>query len=166
MNSAFYLQSGFERTSRNLFKESFVVEARDFYSTVVKILNVLYSASFTNGFNATVLYIKDGCSFLFQLLPTTVAENEKDEGVLISMYGLVVSMSPLGQMIVSPILGYLNTRMNSARPALLTAGALTVFGNTLYSVLSVFPEDSRYALLLVSRFITGSVGGGHEYETR
>ena len=103
---------------------------------------------------------------MFQLLPTTVAENEKDEGVLISMYGLVVSMSPLGQMIVSPILGYLNTRMNSARPALLIAGALTVFGNTLYSVLSVFPEDSRYALLLVSRFITGSVGGGHEYETR
>ena len=93
------------------------------------------------------------------MLPTTVAENINDEGKLISMYAWVVSVSPLGQMIVSPLLGWLNTRMNSARPALIISGVMTIVGNALYAMLSLFPESSRFALLLVSRFITGSVGG-------
>ena len=96
-----------------------------------------------------------------QLLPGLVAEAEElgNDDKLVSMYGWVVSINPLGQVIFSPLLGYLNNKTNSARPALLISGVLVIVSNTLYSVLSIFPEDSRYALLLLSRFITGCAGG-------
>ena len=78
------------------------------------------------------------------------------------MYGWAVSINPLGQMIVSPLLGYLNTRMGSARPALMLTGVLVVMSNSLYSMLSLFPESARYAMLMVARFLAGCSAGNND----
>ena len=87
------------------------------------------------------------------------AELSGNDDELVSMYGWLVSMNPLGQMILSPLLGYLNTKAGSSRPAFLITGALFALGNVLYSILSVFPEDSRYTLILLSRFTVGCAVG-------
>ena len=49
-----------------------------------------------------------------QLLPTTNEEAERtgDDSELVTKYGWVVSSNPLGQLIMSPILGYISNRMN------------------------------------------------------
>ena len=88
-----------------------------------------------------------------------MSENQDDEGKLISMYAWVVALSPFGQMLFSPFLGWLNTKMKSSRPALIASGVLMILSNGLYSILSAFPESSRFALLLVSRFLSGCLAG-------
>ena len=98
---------------------------------------------------------------LFQLLPSEVEEAELsgNDNKLVSMYGWAISINPLGQMIASPLLGYLNSRMGSTRPAMLLTGVLVVVSNSLYSMLSLFPESQRYAMLILSRFLTGCSAG-------
>ena len=82
-----------------------------------------------------------------------------DEQTLLSRYGWVVSVNPLGQMVASPVFGYLYQKTGSARLVGLITSLAYVLGNILYSILSVFPEDYRYPLLLFSRFIVGVSSG-------
>ena len=82
-----------------------------------------------------------------------------DEQTLLSRYGWVVSVNPLGQMVASPIFGYLYQKTGSARLVGLITSLAYILGNILYSILSVFPEDYRYPLLLFSRFIVGVSSG-------
>ena len=104
--------------------------------------------------------LRSKCNFIFsQLLPTLVEENKEDEGPLIDMYGWVVAMNALGRMFLSPVLWYLNKRVKSARPALLISCSLIIAGHALYSILSLFPEETRYELLMLSQFIVGCSSG-------
>ena len=74
-------------------------------------------------------------------------------------YGWVVAVNPLGQTIASPIFGILYSKTGSARLVGVITSVAYIFGNILYSTLTVFPEDYRYPLLLVSRFIVGACAG-------
>ena len=76
----------------------------------------------------------------------------------LSRYGIVVAMQPLAQTIFSPILGFLTTKFGTKRIGLI-ASLTYILSNSLYSTLSVFPEDYRYGLLITSRFITGMSSG-------
>ena len=70
-------------------------------------------------------------------------EYKLDEGPLITMYGWVVAVNPLGQMLFSPLLGFISDRVGSVRLACIVGSVAYVVGNGLYSILSVFPEGSR-----------------------
>ena len=74
-------------------------------------------------------------------------------------YGWVVSANPLGQMIAAPLFGLLYQKTGSARLVGLTTSVAYVAGSILYSILSVFPEDYQYPLLLFSRFVVGACAG-------
>lgn len=84
---------------------------------------------------------------------------ELDEETILARYGWVVSVNPLGQMIASPLFGWLYQKTGSARLVGLITSVAYIVGNILYSILSVFPEDYRYGLLLFSRFIVGVSSG-------
>ena len=71
----------------------------------------------------------------------------------------------LGQMIASPLFGWLYQKTGSARLVGLITSVAYIVGNILYSILSVFPEDYRYGLLLFSRFIVGVSSGIYFYFT-
>ena len=77
----------------------------------------------------------------------------------LARYGWVVAVNPLGQTIASPIFGILYSKTGSARLVGIITSVAYIFGNILYSTLTVFPEDYRYPLLLVSRFIVGACAG-------
>ena len=77
----------------------------------------------------------------------------------LARYGWVVAVNPLGQTIASPIFGILYSKTGSARLVGIITSIAYIFGNILYSTLTVFPEDYRYPLLLVSRFIVGACAG-------
>ena len=64
-------------------------------------------------------------------------------------------------MIASPLFGWLYQKTGSARLVGLITSVAYIVGNILYSILSVFPEDYRYALLLFSRFIVGVSSGSY-----
>ena len=100
------------------------------------------------------------CSFSIsiQLLPSTAAKPGGNERLL-ELYGIVVSMNPLGQMIFTPISGIVSNKLGSIRLVCLVTSGLYIFGNLLYAILSVFPEDSRLALLIVARLATGIASG-------
>ena len=68
-------------------------------------------------------------------------------------------MNPLGQMIASPLFGLLYQKTGSARLVGVITSVAYFGGNILYAILSVFPEDYRYGLLLFSRFIVGVSSG-------
>ncbi|TRY68880.1 hypothetical protein TCAL_11023 [Tigriopus californicus] len=96
--------------------------------------------------------------YMKQLLPNFGSDdrNEGEDDPLLAVYGLVVAINPLGQMIFSPILGWVANKMGgSIRLICLFCSALYCIGNVVYSILSVFPESSRYPILMVARFLIG-----------
>ena len=93
----------------------------------------------------------------FQLLPG----DTEDEIIL--KYSTIVAVNPLAQMIFAPIFGYLHNKIGVVRPLGITAAVIFIIGNLLYSTLSLIPsENGRYALLLLSRFLTGASAGRFE----
>ncbi len=75
-------------------------------------------------------------------------------------YGWVVASNPLGQLIMSPVLGWASNKMNGRiGPACMFTSVTYMVGNALYAILSVFPEDWRYGMLMLSRFIVGASAG-------
>ena len=93
----------------------------------------------------------------FQLLPG----DTEDEIIL--KYSTIVAVNPLAQMIFAPIFGYLYNKIGAVRPLGISAAVIFIIGNLLYSILSLIPsENGRYALLLLSRFLTGASAGRFE----
>ena len=102
--------------------------------------------------------------YMKQLLPSLSSDVEGeeeggDDSDLVTRYGWVVSINPLGQLIFSPVFGWISNRMGSIRVVCLISSVAYTFGNVLYSILSVFPESSRYGLLLFCRFMIGMASG-------
>ena len=96
--------------------------------------------------------------YMKQLLPSLAQEGE-DDGDLVTRYGWVVSINPLGQLIFSPVFGWISNRMGSIRVVCLISSVCYTLGNIMYSILSVFPESSRYGLLMFCRFMIGMASG-------
>ena len=93
-------------------------------------------------------------NYIIQLLPS----NSEEE--IIWKYSTIVAVNPLAQVIFSPIFEFWHNRIQKIRPIGLSAAAVFIVGNLLYSILSVVPsENGRYGLLLLSRFLTGAASG-------
>lgn len=74
-------------------------------------------------------------------------------------YGWVVSTYPIGQLVASPILGWTGNKLGSIRAVCLATSVFFIAGNVLYSILTVFDESWRYALLILARFLIGCAAG-------
>nr|XP_040579038.1 uncharacterized protein LOC121127673 [Lepeophtheirus salmonis] len=95
---------------------------------------------------------------VFPYMKQLLTNNSSDD--ILNRYGWVVAMNPLGQMIASPLLGYIFNKTNDLRSISMAMAVVYILGNSLYSILSLFPEgESRYIGLLSSRFIVGFASG-------
>uniref|UniRef100_A0A183C112 MFS domain-containing protein n=1 Tax=Globodera pallida TaxID=36090 RepID=A0A183C112_GLOPA len=78
-----------------------------------------------------------------------------DRNATESFFGYIVASYSLGQILGSPIVGFLSNRMHKIR-YLLYVGLLLMFcGNGLYLSVHLFRSAERKYLLCVARFITG-----------
>ena len=118
-----------------------------FLTTKAQNRNLRSKYSITNNY----LYIFS--YFLKKLSPSL------DETTQLGRYGWVVSANPLGQTLAAPLFGWFYQKTGSARIVGVITSLVYIVGNILYSTLSVFPQDSRYWLLLASRFIVGVCSG-------
>lgn len=79
---------------------------------------------------------------------------------MLNKYSWVVALNPIGQVIFSPILGWLANKLHGVRLIGIVTSIVFIIANILYAILSVFPTgDGRYAALLISRFLTGATSG-------
>uniref|UniRef100_A0A915MBD3 Major facilitator superfamily (MFS) profile domain-containing protein n=1 Tax=Meloidogyne javanica TaxID=6303 RepID=A0A915MBD3_MELJA len=72
-----------------------------------------------------------------------------------NFYGYIVASYSLGQMIASPIVGYLSNRLKKIRHLLYIGIFLAFLGNALYLCVHLFPIEERRYALLIGRFVTG-----------
>ena len=74
---------------------------------------------------------------------------------VLSRYGWVVAINPLGQMIFSPFLGWLTNKLGSIRIVCLVTCALYTLANGLYASLSLLPVGeeglTRFIAMMVAR---------------
>jgi len=82
----------------------------------------------------------------------------KDEDLL-EIFGWMVAINPVGQMIFSPILGWLSNKLGSIRLVMYITCCVYIVGNLLYSCLSLLPEEnegkSRWLCMLAARLMVG-----------
>ena len=100
----------------------------------------------------------------FQLLPPdedlTVEEEQEYSSKLLKMYGFIFSADALGLTLGSILLGWLLNKINGHITYLgLTFIILNVLSYAVYSMLSLFPENARYPLMMVCRFTSGFAAG-------
>uniref|UniRef100_A0A915NSX8 Major facilitator superfamily (MFS) profile domain-containing protein n=1 Tax=Meloidogyne floridensis TaxID=298350 RepID=A0A915NSX8_9BILA len=81
-----------------------------------------------------------------QIMDSSASEN---------FYGYIVASYSLGQMIASPIVGYLSNRLKKIRHLLYIGIFLAFLGNALYLCVHLFPIEERRYALLIGRFVTG-----------
>eukprot|EP00096_Caligus_rogercresseyi_P012650 TRINITY_DN5369_c0_g1_i1.p2 TRINITY_DN5369_c0_g1~~TRINITY_DN5369_c0_g1_i1.p2 ORF type:complete len:166 (+),score=27.25 TRINITY_DN5369_c0_g1_i1:78-575(+) len=114
---------------------------------VVHVSMLVFSLGFSINLTGVFPYMK-------QLLPTTSPD------VILNRYGWVIAMNPLGQMIASPLLGYIFNKTNNLRALSILMAIFYVLGNSLYALLTLIPsEEGRFVGLLASRFISGFAFG-------
>ena len=87
--------------------------------------------------------------YMLELFP------DEPTSTLLNEYGFVVSVNPLGQLLFSPVFGFLANRLRSIRLITLAACVTYISGNVIYSLLSLFAYDLRYPMLLLCRFMVG-----------
>ena len=92
---------------------------------------------------------------------TAETEESGDEGPLTIRYGWVVMANPLGQLIFSPVFGWIAGRMGSIRLVCLASSASYFIGNVLYSTLTLLDEGVRFGMLMFCRFLIGVASGKH-----
>ena len=82
------------------------------------------------------------------------------EDTLLFRYGFIIAANPLGQMIFSPILGWIATKTGSVQMIGIVTSIAYIGGNVIYATLSAFPAgDIRFWMMLLSRFIVGASSG-------
>merc|ERR1712038_1591396 len=78
---------------------------------------------------------------------------------LLQIFGWMVAINPVGQMIFSPILGWLSNKLGSIRLVMYITCCVYIVGNLLYSCLSLLPEEnqgkSRWLCMLAARCMVG-----------
>ncbi|XP_057380546.1 major facilitator superfamily domain-containing protein 8-like [Daphnia carinata] len=81
-------------------------------------------------------------------------DEESDKRVL----GWVIAAQPIGQLISSPIVGWLGNRLGSVRWLCMTTGLLNMMGFVMYAILGDLPQPRRYWMIF-ARFIVGVAAG-------
>lgn len=81
-----------------------------------------------------------------------------DEKAQKQFMGYVVAANPLGQMLMSPLMGWWGNRLGTVRQPLLVSLSLFTFSSCLYSCLEIIPGD-RKVNMLVARFLVGVSSG-------
>ena len=89
-------------------------------------------------------------------------DKHRKEENLLTWYGAAVAANPLGQMVFSPVFGYIVNRLKSIRLICIISAVAYILGNILYSSLSLFPVTARIPLLIFSRFVVGVASGKKE----
>lgn len=72
--------------------------------------------------------------------------------------GWIIAANPLGQLISSPIVGWLGNKLGSVRWLCMLTGVLNLIGFVLYACLGALPQPRRY-WMIVARFIVGIAAG-------
>lgn len=72
--------------------------------------------------------------------------------------GWVIAANPIGQLISSPIVGWLGSKLGSVRWLCMMTGVLNLIGFTMYACLGAFVEPRRYWMIL-ARFVVGIAAG-------
>lgn len=75
-----------------------------------------------------------------------------------SFLGYVVAAQPLGQLISSPILGYLGNRFGSVRYLTMTTMSILCLGFIFYACIHALPPPRKW-YLIVARFLVGAAAG-------
>ena len=114
------------------------------------------------------LYIVHFCMATFALgysivltgvLPYLRRLTNLSEGRLIELFGWVVAINPIGQMIFSPPLGWLTSRIGSIRLTCIITCLMYVTGNIIYSCLSLVSDGEngwyRAGVMLFGRLLVG-----------
>lgn len=72
--------------------------------------------------------------------------------------GYVIAAQPLGQLIFSPIMGYLGNRFGSVRYLSMTTMMLQCIGFIFYACVHALPPPRKW-YLVISRFLIGAAAG-------
>ena len=78
--------------------------------------------------------------------------------------GFFVAAQPLGQLIFSPIMGYLGNRIGSIRILSMISTLILASGFAFYACVSLLPEPRRW-YLFTARFLIGAASGTLNYVT-
>lgn len=93
------------------------------------------------------------------LLPYLRRLTGKQDDELLEIFGWMVAINPLGQMLFSPLLGWLSNKLGSIRLVMLATCCVYVLGNLVYSCLSLMPGQNegqiRWMMMLAGRLLVG-----------
>ena len=114
------------------------------------------------------LYIVHTCMLIFSLgysivltgvLPYLRRLTSLNNKELMELFGWMVAINPIGQMLFSPPLGWLTSRIGSIRITCIITCLLYVIGNIIYACLSLVPDDHegwyRAGVMLFGRLLVG-----------
>lgn len=114
------------------------------------------------------LYIVHTCMLIFSLgysivltgvLPYLRRLTSLDNKELMELFGWMVAINPIGQMLFSLPLGWLTSRMGSIRMTCIITCLLYVVGNIIYACLSLLPDEHegwyRAGVMLFGRLLVG-----------
>jgi len=93
------------------------------------------------------------------VLPYLRRLTDLDSESLLDLFGWMVAINPIGQMVFSPIFGWLSNKLQSIRLVCLGTCVLYIIGNMIYACLSVFPDTNegayRWGFMLFGRLLVG-----------
>jgi len=93
------------------------------------------------------------------ILPYLRRLTKMQDEALLEVFGWMVAINPLGQMIFSPLLGWLSTKIGKIRPVMIASCLVYIAGSLTYSCLSLMPATDngrpRWTLMLAGRLLVG-----------
>jgi len=93
------------------------------------------------------------------ILPYLRRLTKMQDEALLEIFGWMVAINPLGQMIFSPLLGWLSSKIGKIRPVMIASSLIFIAGSLTYSCLSLMPSTDngrpRWILMLAGRLLVG-----------
>jgi len=93
------------------------------------------------------------------ILPYLKRLTNLDDAHLLDLFGWMVAINPIGQMVFSPIYGWITNKTGSIRLVCLISCVIYIIGNVIYSCLSLLPDTNdgwyRAGFMLLGRLLVG-----------
>merc|ERR1719500_1924175 len=77
------------------------------------------------------------------ILPYLRRLTKMQDEELLEVFGWMVAIKPLGQMIFSPLLGWLSSKIGTIRPVMIASSLIYIAGSLTYSCLSLMPATDN-----------------------